>query len=643
MDSEVILVGKVIKGEKRAFLEERDNLCGKEKDQIENSKVTATTEALIQDTSCPPITLEWKNITFSVKSKTGKRALLTRLYGEASPGTLTAIMGPSGAGKTTLLNILAGHLRRGYEGEVHVNGYLRGVELFNMQSCYVMQDDCLLQELTVREAIAMSMELRTSKIRGENISHLVTKVIEQWGLEECADTLTRSLSGGERKRLAISQELISNSPVILLDEPTSGLDSSSAQRCVTVLKSLAASGRTVLCSIHNPSARLFSQFDNLYMLSGGKCIYSGSVEQLQPFLESHKFHCPLYSSPSDLITEIAFGEHGEQTTKLSRLFIPDDTPVNNEDKPGSLSLTSYGGRIMSDQEKEEMKRQYEVRLGYWKQFKILMKRCSLCVTRNKATCIARLLACLFFAFLLSIMYYDSGNKALQIRETIMMYLVAMMMLLFAYAGANVLTFPLEIHVLLREQRNCWYSPGLYFVSRTLSELPLTIAGPVIMMTIVHWTTSQPMDFKRLAFVILFSIQYASTSESIGYVSSTPFSPEVAVMLCLPAATPSFLFCGFFVRPRHLFPAIRWLTYTSHLYYVHRGIMYALYGNGRGELTCNEWDADVLCVPVEGDAVLDIIDATDVDLLVCSMAVLGIDISLKIFAFALLKWRLQRKQ
>ncbi|KAL3202760.1 hypothetical protein MRX96_001139 [Rhipicephalus microplus] len=547
-------------------------------------------------------------------SFTGKRELLSRLYGKTSPGTLTAIMGPSGAGKTTLLNILAGHVHKGYEGEVHVNGYLRSVELFNMQSCYVMQDDCLLQELTVREAIALSLELRTSTIRGENIALLVTEVMEQWGLDECADTLTRCLSGGERKRLAISQELIGNSPVILLDEPTSGLDSSSALRCVKVLKSLAASGRTVLCSIHNPSARLFSQFDNLYMLSEGKCIYNGSVAQLPSFLESlesHKFHCPVHSSPSDLITEIAFGEHGEMTTKLSSLFIPDDIPVNSENRSESSSLTSYGGRIMSDKEKEEMKRQYEVRLGYWKQFKILMKRCFLCVTRNKATCIGRMLACMFFALMLSVMYYDSGNKASQIRETIMMYIVAMLMLLFAYAGANVLTYPLEINVLLREQRNCWYSPGLYFVSRALSELPMTIVGPAFMMPIVHWMTSQPMEFNRLALVILFSIQYASTSESIGYVTSTPFSPEVAVMLCLPAATPSFLFCGFFVRPPTSVPGHQ----VAHVHF-------AL---------------------VLRDTVLDIIDAADVDLLACAAAVLGIDILLKVVAFALLKWRLRRKQ
>ncbi|KAH7945120.1 hypothetical protein HPB49_007127 [Dermacentor silvarum] len=469
----------------------------------------------------------------------GKRALLARMYGRALPGTLTAIMGPSGAGKTTLLNVLSGHYHEGYEGEVHVNGYLRDVKLFNMQSCYVMQDDCLLQDLTVREALTMSIELRTSSNGDQNTSHLVMELIERWGLEECADTLTRNLSGGEKKRLAISQELISNPSVIFLDEPTSGLDSSSALRCVRVLKSLAASGRTVVCSIHNPSARLFSHFDNLYTLSRGRCIYSGLVEQLLPFLESQGIHCPAFNSPSDFI-----------------------------------------------------------------------------------------------------MFYDSGNRAARVRDTMTMYLVALLMLLVEYAATTFITFPLEIDVLLREQRNCWYRPSLYFVARMLSQVPLTIVGPVIMMTIVHWTTSQPMEFRRLAFVLLFSIQFASTSESIGFVSSTPFSLEVATLVGLPAATPSILFCGYFVRPRYLFPAIRWLTYTSHMFYVHRAIMFALYGGGRGELKCDERDGDVLCVPVEGEAVLDMMEARDVDLLAYSLTVFAIDILLKFIAFSLLKWRLR---
>ncbi|XP_077525516.1 ATP-binding cassette sub-family G member 1-like [Amblyomma americanum] len=253
----------------------------------------------LQPRRSPTIAIEWKNIAFLVQAAKRKKALVSNLYGSASPGTLTAIMGPSGAGKTTLLNILSGHYDKGYEGEVHVNGYIRDTKLFNMQSCYVMHGDCLLQDLTVREALTISVELRMAAMECRKISQLVDDTISRWGLEECADTMTRFLSGGEKKRLSISQELISKPAVVFLDEPTSGLDSRTAVRCTRELKSLAASGHTVICSIHNPSSVLFSHFDWLYMLSEGKCIYHGLVEKLLPFLESQNLRCPLYNSPSD--------------------------------------------------------------------------------------------------------------------------------------------------------------------------------------------------------------------------------------------------------------------------------------------------------------------------------------------------------
>ncbi|XP_077484529.1 ATP-binding cassette sub-family G member 1-like [Amblyomma americanum] len=274
---------------------------------------------------------------------------MSHLYGRAAPGTLTAIMGPSGAGKSTLLNILSGHYDKGYEGEVHVNGYVPDYRLFNMQSCYVMQDDRLLPYLTVREALTMSIELRIPALGRGKTSYLVTQMMTQWGLNDCANTLTKCLSGGEKKRLAISQELVANPPVVYLDEPTSGLDSSSALRCVRVLKSLSDSGHTVVCAIHNPSALLFSHFHNLYMLSEGKCIYNGTVKELLPFLESQNLQCPLYTSPCDFITEIASGQHGELTTKLSRLFVPNDCVLEHIDtKNAACKVTPYGGKFMTE-------------------------------------------------------------------------------------------------------------------------------------------------------------------------------------------------------------------------------------------------------------------------------------------------------
>lgn len=177
----------------QAHVEDGGQILGK-------SYVSENGGEVVKLPSCPQVTVEWKNVEFCVQTgQGGKKKVLSRLYGRATPGTLTAVMGPSGAGKTTLLNILSGHFDKGYKGEVQVNGYVRDSKLFNMQSCYVMQDDCLVQYLTVKEALTMSAELRLPTLEHQDLLKLVADTISGWGLDDCADTLTHSLSGGEKK------------------------------------------------------------------------------------------------------------------------------------------------------------------------------------------------------------------------------------------------------------------------------------------------------------------------------------------------------------------------------------------------------------------------------------------------------------
>ncbi|OCK76220.1 hypothetical protein K432DRAFT_437160 [Lepidopterella palustris CBS 459.81] len=227
----------------------------------------------------------WRNVCFDIPVHGGQhRRLLENVSGWVAPGTLTALMGVSGSGKTTLLDVLAQRTRIGViTGEIFVSG--RPLEpSFQRQTGYVQQLDLHLETTTVREALRFSAMMRQpTTVSKEEKYEYVEEVINILRMQSFGEAVVgipgEGLNVEQRKLLTIGVELAAKPNLLLfLDEPTSGLDSQSSWSIIAFLRRLADHGQAILCTIHQPSAILFQQFERILLLgNGGKPCYFGEI------------------------------------------------------------------------------------------------------------------------------------------------------------------------------------------------------------------------------------------------------------------------------------------------------------------------------------------------------------------------------
>ncbi|XP_018685381.2 pleiotropic drug resistance protein 2-like isoform X1 [Musa acuminata AAA Group] len=211
--------------------------------------------------------------------------LLSDVSGAFRPGVLTALVGVSGAGKTTLMDVLAGRKTGGYiSGSISISGYPKKQETFDRISGYCEQNDIHSPYVTVYESLVYSAWLRLdSEIDKKTQQMFVEEVMELVELDTLRDSLVGlpgvdGLSIEQRKRLTIAVELVANPSIIFMDEPTSGLDARTAAIVMRTVRNTVDTGRTVVCTIHQPSIDIFEAFDELLLMkTGGQIIYAGPL------------------------------------------------------------------------------------------------------------------------------------------------------------------------------------------------------------------------------------------------------------------------------------------------------------------------------------------------------------------------------
>jgi ABC-type multidrug transport system ATPase subunit len=284
------------------------------------------------------------------------KVLLDSITADFQPGTLSIIMGGSGTGKSTLLNLVAARKPKigtfsklTQKGKILFNGK-EETDISRVSSIcsFVRQsDDHLLPALTCRETLIYAAKLRLpSQLPTEKKVAKADHVMNLLGLKHCANTivgdeLVKGLSGGEKRRLSIGIQLLTDPSVLVVDEPTSGLDAFTAHHIMESLKELASSGRTVICSIHQPRSDIFSMFDDILLLArGGRVAYSGPSKSIINYFAEQNLVLPKFCNPADFILDItsidlrssdAEAKTRKQLDMLVQNWHATPSTVNNED------------------------------------------------------------------------------------------------------------------------------------------------------------------------------------------------------------------------------------------------------------------------------------------------------------------------
>lgn len=247
-----------------------------------------TTQFLKEEFISSRVVYEVNNLEY--RFKTGEVGI-HHISFKGESGRMIGIMGASGAGKSTLLSVLNG-INPPFDGEVLINGISIHKEKDKIKGLigYVSQDDHLIEDLTVFENLYFNAKLCFGNLDDSMIALRVENVLKNLGLYEIRNmkvgsTLNKKISGGQRKRLNISLELIREPAILFMDEPTSGLSSRDSENILDLLKELARKGKLLFIVIHQPSSDIFKMFDRLIILdTGGYMIYNGNpVDSIEYF------------------------------------------------------------------------------------------------------------------------------------------------------------------------------------------------------------------------------------------------------------------------------------------------------------------------------------------------------------------------
>ncbi|XP_033221030.1 ABC transporter G family member 3-like [Belonocnema kinseyi] len=563
------------------------------------------------------VTLTWQNVSVYAMDRNRSicKQLINNVRGALKPGDLTAILGGSGSGKSSLMTALAFRTPPGVivHGGIRANG--REVDLSYMRhhSGFMHQEDVFIGTMTVLEHLwfMARMKLDRRMVTWE-IRQRIEALLREVGLAarhnvRIGNGGDKVLSGGERKRLAFATEQLLTDPRILfLDEPTTGLDAHSASFLISQLTSIANRGRTVLCTIHQPSSAIFNLFHKIILVADGRIAFAGSSEQAIQFFANLGYECPVSYNPADfLVATLAIAPKQEDSSRRAAQRICDAFLSSDASKEIDVTIQlelHVGGTVSQSAESDEIGGFKQP--NCWTRMFWLTHRGFMQVLRDPSVQLLRMVQKMSVATVAGLCFVGTINLdqlGIQAVQGVIFILVAENTFFPMYSTLALI--PQELPLFLREYRAGMYPAYVYYTSKVLSLIPGLIIEPIIFGVVVYWLAGLRDTAEAFGLTLIILIFTMNVSTACGCFFSAAFeNVPVAMAYLVPFDYVLMVTMGLFAKLDSLPIYIRWLKYISWLLHSTEALSIVQWRNIQN-ISCVATNPDLPCI-TNGSDVLE---------------------------------------
>jgi len=473
-----------------------------------------------------------------------------------------------------------------------------------------MQKDEFFATETPREALFFSARLRLPAPhltrlgeQGRLTAH-ISDLLGSLGLSDCCDRpiggpSLNGISNGERKRVSIGVELITQPSIVFLDEPTTGLDSFSAWQVMRIVKALASSGCTVICTMHQPSSEILALVDRVICLCHRHAIFQGRSTELPRWLERSSYKCPPEYNPADYVM---FLMETEPRDRIEALAEHGNDMISQD---GSFRPSAEGEVTLRRLNPSKLRKSFALQV--W---------CLTCrewrnLRRDSNSLKLRFFLTTFLAVLFSLVFMNIGEHPVlaelhrhmgwlggqrlqtrnpyvkgvrrlclrflcpevtalrqQLQRELEYHYKAVVQVgfvaMFSACQPTILSFPLERPVFLREFSANMYGTIAYFISKMLVEVPLGAAQAFLALVISHRMMRFQGDFLEMWMTVCL-LNACSVSFSLLIGCLVRFPRESGAIGPLVFA-PQLLMSGTFIPVQAIPSFLRWMQYFCFLQY-----------------------------------------------------------------------------